>query len=397
MLCCFVIVVFCMSFLILLLSVTKALRSSALDRDDIRHATLAARTAAAPARSSHHHRHVNKKLPTELRSLEYLKEHANEQAVLSSDWLPTSHRKRDSLNILNPYDDAATSRVALPGSRHVLDLRGHKRISDDTYYLGRHEHPREAGVLLHSYAFVHYAPSTRTESPVERSEKYRHFNRTAETAAFRHQHHADGRTYIECGAPIAMGARWKTSRGYYVHPHNSGGLDLHTVVTAVEAAADTWRCVFRSIHQEPMGPLLGVVEGDSSKMNFQRPSGDNHVAFAKLHMPDGGEDTTLAVTVAHGVYGGPQDGRYIAEFSTLFNDAYEFANCADPAARCAEKKAIDFQSIVTHELGHAHGLDDLYSSQCTGATMYWNAAPGELKKRSLTEDDRNSMIALYKA
>lgn len=400
MLCVFTGTVVILSLLVCFAGIIKTLgseRTHSLHPDPHYKAHRAA-TAVLP---HHSHKHGSKKssmLPGELRTLELLKQHTNHHAAMSmqSDWLPGVERKHSSsLKLMNPFAEHVEA-AATTGSIHSIDLRRHKRISDDTYFLGTHAHPRDSSLELETYAFVHYAPSRIAPSShmndIERSEKHRHFNRSD---TLRVREAKGGEILIECGAPIAMGARWRSSRGYFVHPQNSGGLDLRTVVTEVEAAADTWRCVFRSMNLEPLGPLLGVVEGNSDHIDFHKPTGDNRVAFAKMRMPDGSEDQTLAVTISHGRYGGPEDKRYIAEFSTVFNDDYTFANCADGKNRCAADKMLDFQSIATHELGHAHGLDDLYSSKCTGATMYWNAQPGEIKKRSLTDDDRNSMIALY--
>jgi hypothetical protein len=396
MLCVFVSAVCALSVLILLVSILKAVDNR---HSSHRHLTSRHRhiSSAATARLD------GERVPHEVKVLEILRDHTNEQLVAQSDWLPGVQRKRSTLDFLNPFSKSLASAAARLNAEavHTLDLRKHARISDDTYYLGAHPHPHDSNSELHSYAFVHYTASAKSAvtdklSNIERSEKYRHFNRSAHVDTLRHYERKS--EVIECGAPIAMGARWRSSRGYYVHPQNAGGMDTNAVILAAEAAADTWRCVFRTIHQEPLGPLLGVIadsDTDANRINFQRPTGDNHIAFAKLHLPDGGEDTTLAVTVTHGVFGGPVEKRYIAEFSTLFNDAYAFADCADVAASCSEKQIIDFQSIATHELGHAHGLDDLYSGACSGQTMFWNAKPAETKKRSLSIDDRNSMIALY--
>lgn len=53
----------------------------------------------------------------------------------------------------------------------------------------------------------------------------------------------------------------------------------------------------------------------------------------------------------------------------------------------------DLQNTVTHELGHALGLDH---SKDPEATMYWTAAAGEVSKRDLADDDIEGLCTLYK-
>lgn len=52
----------------------------------------------------------------------------------------------------------------------------------------------------------------------------------------------------------------------------------------------------------------------------------------------------------------------------------------------------DLQSALTHELGHAIGLDH---SQSQGAVMYPSSARGDVKKRVLSADDVSGASALY--
>lgn len=354
------------------------------------------------------------------------------RAAMSSGWLPLqrTHHAHFSKRALRPRDDAVQNYAEQrDGSVHTLDLRRHKRISHDTYYLGTNPHPHEPNVELHSYAFVHslkppkaasHAAAGHMLNNVERSEKYKHFNRTQrDTLETASRHHSNQRVVVECGAPIAIGARFKQSRGYYLHPINRCSMPINDVIMATEDAAETWRCVLRQLHQEVMGPLLGVLLDDDTKrdsVEFTKPTGDNHIAFANIKMADGTEDTTIAVTVTHGVYGGRVEHRYISEFSTLFNDAYCFSNCLASQSNCKRTKSMDLQNIASHELGHAHGrelyttcssyccrqltfkilVDDLYSQgTCASTTMFWSALPGETHKRTLTEQDELAMLALY--
>jgi len=370
-------------------------------------------------------RSVASALPDELAVLSRV--HADEHTRLAAnaDWLPrTSHA-----DTLPPVQlDASTRRRH---ANHQLDLRDSsraERISHDTYYLGAHRQQTADphAPLLHGYAFVHYhghskraRVKTRRES--EDRAKYVHFNRSTDEASVdqptdvdKHQQtlhqlllssHASAAKQrdvsptwrqLKCAAPIRHGARMRHSSGYVLHTDNNSGLSARQVVDAVETGIDAWRCVFAALNVEPLGPLSGVVEQATEPIVFDRPTGQNHIGFGKLHMPDGTEDETLGVTVSFGTFNAdrPSD-RYLAEFKTLYNDAYTWANCADSHSDCERTGAIDLQSIAVHEMGHAFGLDDLYASECSQATMYWSSPPGDTSKRSLEADDIGGMRLLY--
>jgi len=57
----------------------------------------------------------------------------------------------------------------------------------------------------------------------------------------------------------------------------------------------------------------------------------------------------------------------------------------------------DVQNIGTHELGHSLQLDDLYWNYQSEKTMYGYASKGEIKKRTLTWDDRAGIKYIYGA
>lgn len=56
---------------------------------------------------------------------------------------------------------------------------------------------------------------------------------------------------------------------------------------------------------------------------------------------------------------------------------------------------MDLQNIATHEMGHAIGLADIYTSECSEVTMYGSSSMGETKKRTLAAADISGIRALY--
>lgn len=58
-------------------------------------------------------------------------------------------------------------------------------------------------------------------------------------------------------------------------------------------------------------------------------------------------------------------------------------------------EAFDVQNIMTHEIGHPVGLDDLYEEEYRELTMYGYSSKGETQKISLEEGDINGALAIY--
>ena len=82
----------------------------------------------------------------------------------------------------------------------------------------------------------------------------------------------------------------------------------------------------------------------------------------------------------------------ILDADTVFNPF--FFTFATPDALAANPSAYDFQTILTHELGHWLGLDH---SPLWQAAMWPEAVPAGQAGRALSSDDRIAVAALYPA
>jgi hypothetical protein len=85
-------------------------------------------------------------------------------------------------------------------------------------------------------------------------------------------------------------------------------------------------------------------------------------------------------------------GDWFAETDIRFNTSFTWNCQGTPGGN-----EMDIQNIATHELGHCFGLDDLYGYGDTEKTMYGYADYGETKKRTLHQDDKDGISALYPA
>jgi len=115
--------------------------------------------------------------------------------------------------------------------------------------------------------------------------------------------------------------------------------------------------------------------------------GENEVEFASIDSPG-----AIAVTYIWGIFGGPTFNRQLTEWDQVYDDAdFDWS-----LAETSVTGKMDFENIATHELGHAVGMNDLYTSSCSAQTMYGYADYGETNKRSLESGDMAGIKALYK-
>lgn len=278
------------------------------------------------------------------------------------------------------------------GLSGVLRLQDYTKISHDTYYLSRKRHPHNPDKFVHGYAFLNLHRSTRAHLASKNSihrDKHHHFHRSLAT----HESHGSQtnkklyQNLPSCTGPIADGASWKMSRGFYLHTKNQNGLTSQFIVDAVAKANDAWDCGLSEFEKLIDGPLLGVIDGTSgTAINLDEPDGRNEIGFASIE----GHPGTVAVTIVWGIFDGPIYDRQLIEFDMIFDGQhYTFGDASK------NKNVMDLQAIATHEMGHRNGLDDIYDPLCDDVTMYGTSSEGEIIKRSLTRRDLDGLSLLY--
>jgi hypothetical protein len=83
--------------------------------------------------------------------------------------------------------------------------------------------------------------------------------------------------------------------------------------------------------------------------------------------------------------------RTILDADVLLNGARRFADV--DTEKSSAKDVYDLQAVLTHELGHVHGLDD--DPEHVLAAMYVATSPGDTHKRSLSPEDEEALLSLY--
>ncbi len=179
---------------------------------------------------------------------------------------------------------------------------------------------------------------------------------------------------------IAKGAKWKVIEDYLLNPVNDDGIGQGLVIGAVTAGMDEWETP-----EDEAFTIFGNISIDKDvEYNGGAYRGCNTVSFGSYNNPD-----VIAVATVWGYFTGPPSQREIVEAHILMNDDFVWGDAA------ADVTLMDIQNIVTHELGHCAGMDDVYQLDASEETMYGYSTEGETKKRDLYNGDITGITKLY--
>ena len=159
---------------------------------------------------------------------------------------------------------------------------------------------------------------------------------------------------------------------YVINPTNDDLLTESDIALAITTAAEVWDSASGS---ELFLDYSLITFDYSAEIDTDVPDTKNEIVFGSIS-----DSNTIAMCVVWGRFLGPPSGRVFT-----WGDAKE------------DSTVMDLQNIVTHELGHALGLADLYDTTAPvpEQTMYGYASTGETKKRSLEAGDKAGITVLY--
>lgn len=190
----------------------------------------------------------------------------------------------------------------------------------------------------------------------------------------------------KCYTFFAAGARWKTTEPYVLDTTNGDRLRKKFVASMIRKSLNTWD---EQVKFNIFGPR--DTESRVDGVDEEWPDEKNEILFGDIDDPD-----IIAITIVWGIFSGPLRDRELVEWDTMLNDYFTWGN-AGPTDETGlgNIDVMDLQNIVTHEAGHAAGLDHP-SDDCTEETMYPFAENGETKKRTLHTGDIAGIKKLYK-
>lgn len=171
-----------------------------------------------------------------------------------------------------------------------------------------------------------------------------------------------------------MGVKWNTMPvNYVVNPSNTQELSEAVITSAISASAETWDAatskeLFKNEYSIDESVQYGVQDFRNAMVFGDYPN-----------------NNVIAVTSVWYM----RRGKQIVEFDQLYNTRFNWGNATENSSK------MDLQNIATHELGHAVGLDDIYTTSCSAVTMYGYSSYGETAKRTLEQPDITGLQIIY--
>ncbi|MEK6833472.1 MAG: matrixin family metalloprotease [Nanoarchaeota archaeon] len=171
-----------------------------------------------------------------------------------------------------------------------------------------------------------------------------------------------------------MGVKWNTLPvNYVINPTNPQGLSDAFVTSTISTSAETWDYSTQS-------ELFNNAYRTNSSANYGVQDYQNTIDFGDY--PNNG---VIAVTSVWYT----RVGKQIVEFDMRFNTRFNWGDAT------TNSLLMDLQNIATHELGHAVGLADIYSTTCLAVTMYGYSTEGDTSKRTLETPDITGLQKMY--
>jgi len=175
----------------------------------------------------------------------------------------------------------------------------------------------------------------------------------------------------KCYAFMSKGARWKATEAYVT--------DVESAAT--ETSLETWDSQVGFDLFGTRDLSSGVDGADTSS-----PDGKNELYYGAIEDPG-----VIGVTIVWGYFSGPIFTRELIEWDMILDNVdFSWGDAA------VDSSVMDYQNILTHELGHSAGMADIYDASCSEVTMYGYGTEGETKKRDLAPQDITGIKELYK-
>jgi len=161
-----------------------------------------------------------------------------------------------------------------------------------------------------------------------------------------------------------------------INPDNPDKLTEDFVVSAISAAAATWNKAIKKNAFDKEYAVDGTIKAPVV-------DGTNSIVFSDIFL-----DTSIISETSLYVDSSTTPWTII-EFDILLNSKLAWGDATQ------DPNVMDVQAVVTHELGHALGLGDVWDPACSQDTMYGFSSFGSTQDRKLSKPDIRALRLIY--
>jgi len=189
---------------------------------------------------------------------------------------------------------------------------------------------------------------------------------------------------------LSKGAKWKTVEEFRLNANcgeNASSAPKALIAAAVAAGMSEWET------HAGADVFDAIVDNELVSYKDGAYRGWNTISFG-----DYGDPNVIGVARVWGYFSGKPDQREIIEAHIQLNDPpFEWGDATvdGDGDGSPDHWIMDVQNILTHELGHAAGMGDVYQPEAGEETMYGYSGEGETKKRDLYTGDKTGIGELY--
>lgn len=185
-------------------------------------------------------------------------------------------------------------------------------------------------------------------------------------------------------AAVVGATGWRLPSGTWTYRLNTGSVPSTVGSANFSTIANNVFNSWEATEVSSVGNVNFVAESNTTT---------NRARFDWQNIISWGRTSGSALAVAYTVY--YIDSRIVVDSDIILNARVPWSWSGNNNNNCAESNSYDAQNILTHEVGHPVGLNDMYTANYEHATLFGYGSKGEIKKDTLTAGDVAGVASIY--